>query len=167
MVRKSSTSSRREKLTKKKESEWVLPPDVVANLKEIAAMSDDEIDYSDIPEVFDFSDWKRAPFRPVKHQISFRVDVDVLIFFQMEGKGYQTKMNKVLRDYMRQKRREAYIAEFGEPTEEDRKLMPGGKKVAVKLKPRKKKAKVAAKTKTLVPTRSKRKKSTRKKSPRR
>ncbi|MBX9877466.1 MAG: BrnA antitoxin family protein [Candidatus Obscuribacterales bacterium] len=166
MVKKSRTSSQRGKQTKEKESEWILSPDEIAELEALKAMPDEEIDYSDIPEVFDFSDWKRVHYRPVKHQISFRVDVDVLIFFQMAGKGYQTKMNKVLRDYMRLKRREAYIAEFGEPTEEDRKLMPGGKKVAVKLKPRKKKAKVAAKTKTLVPTRSKRKKSTRKKNPR-
>lgn len=166
MVKKSSTSSQRGEQIAKKESEWILSPEVRANLKALSKMPDDEIDFSDIPEVVDFSGWKRVPFRPIKHQISFRVDVDILMFFQMEGKGYQTKMNKVLRDYMRQKRREAYIAEFGKPTEEDKKLFPEAKKVSVRLKPRKKKVKSVARKKTLVPSKSKRKKTTRKKNPR-
>ncbi len=166
MVKKSSTSSQRGEQIGKKESEWILSPEVRANLKALSKMPDDQIDFSDIPEVVDFSGWKRVPFRPIKHQISFRVDVDILMFFQMEGKGYQTKMNKVLRDYMRQKRREAYIAEFGEPTEEDKKLFPEAKKVSVRLKSRRKKVKSVARKKTLVPSKYKRKKTTRKKNPR-
>jgi uncharacterized protein (DUF4415 family) len=163
MVKKSPTSSRRGKQAKEKESEWILSPEANARLDALAAMPDDQIDFSDIPEVFDFSDWKRVPFRPIKHQISFRVDVDVLMFFQIEGKGYQTKMNQVLRDYMRQKRREAYIAEFGEPTEEDKAARTkSSKKVTVRLKPRKKKPQV----KVAVPARAKNKKIKRKKSPR-
>lgn len=162
MVKKSLTSSQRGKPKKGKESEWIVSPEVRANLKAIKEIPDDQIDFSDIPEVFDFSGYKRVPFKPIKHQISFRVDVDVLMFFQMAGKGYQTKMNKVLRDYMRQKRHEAYIAEFGEPTEEDKKFMPGGKKVSVRLKPRKKKPQ----PKVTAPARSKGKKIKRKKSPR-
>lgn len=163
MTKKSSTSSLREKRRKEKESEWILSPEARADLKRIAEMPDDQIDFSDIPEVFDFSEYKRVPFKPVKHQISFRVDVDVLMFFQMAGKGYQTKMNKVLRDYMRQKRREAYIAEFGEPDEKEPVTSPrSSKKISVRLKPRKKKLKA----KVAVPARSKGKRIKRKKSPR-
>ena len=35
-----------------------------------------------------------------KKMISLRVDADVLAFFQASGKGYQTRMNAVLRSYM-------------------------------------------------------------------
>lgn len=163
MAKKLSISSQRGKPAKKKESEWVLSPEVIANLKALKEMSDDQIDYSDIPEVVDFSGWTRVSHKPIKHQISFRVDVDVLIFFQAGGKGYQTKMNKVLRDYMRQKRREAYIAEFGEPDKADAAIeTKSSKKVSVRLKPRKRKLKA----KVAVPARSRGKKIKRKKSPR-
>lgn len=38
---------------------------------------------------------------PKKVPISFRVDPDVLEFFKAEGAGYQSRMNAVLRSYMR------------------------------------------------------------------
>lgn len=48
-------------------------------------------------------DWSRAQVtmpRP-KQAISVRLDADVLEFFRAQGKGYQTRMNAVLRSYMR------------------------------------------------------------------
>jgi uncharacterized protein (DUF4415 family) len=36
-----------------------------------------------------------------KIPISFRVDPDVLAFFKAEGAGYQSRMNAVLRGYVR------------------------------------------------------------------
>jgi len=39
-----------------------------------------------------------------KQAISLRVDRDVLAFFKSSGKGYQTRMNAVLRAYMKAKR---------------------------------------------------------------
>ena len=36
-----------------------------------------------------------------KHHINLRVDADVLRFFKSQGPGYQTRMNAVLRSYMR------------------------------------------------------------------
>ena len=47
-------------------------------------------------------DWIAASpdFPSGKKMISLRVDADVLAFFQGEGKGYQTRMNAVLRSYM-------------------------------------------------------------------
>ena len=35
-----------------------------------------------------------------KHPISLRIDVDVLVWFRRQGRGYQTRMNAVLRNYM-------------------------------------------------------------------
>ncbi|MEL6583492.1 MAG: BrnA antitoxin family protein [Pseudomonadota bacterium] len=50
-------------------------------------------------------DWSRAePSAPLaKRAISLRVDHDVLEFFKAQGKGYQTRMNAVLRSYMEAK----------------------------------------------------------------
>jgi len=64
-------------------------------------MNDDEIDYSDIPELGeDF--WKNAKLviPDQKAKISIRLDKDILEWFKAEGKGYQTKINAVLRSYV-------------------------------------------------------------------
>ena len=47
-------------------------------------------------------DWSTARIEgPVhKEPISLRIDPDVLAFFRAQGKGYQTRMNAVLRAYM-------------------------------------------------------------------
>ena len=37
---------------------------------------------------------------PKKEQITLRVDSDVLRWFRSQGKGYQTKINDLLRAYM-------------------------------------------------------------------
>ena len=39
-------------------------------------------------------------YRPVKQQTSVRLDADVLAWLKAQGKGYQTRMNKILRDAM-------------------------------------------------------------------
>ena len=76
--------------------------------KEIAAlrgMKDDEIDVSDIREI---RDWRDAVvgrfFRPVKQSITIRLDADVLAWLKSKGKGYQTRVNKLLRAAMQQRR---------------------------------------------------------------
>jgi uncharacterized protein (DUF4415 family) len=35
-----------------------------------------------------------------KERISIRLDKDILEFFRAEGRGYQSRINKVLREYM-------------------------------------------------------------------
>ena len=70
-------------------------------LKEIAKIRDSEIDYSDIAELGpEF--WKNAKvvFPPPKKAVTLRVDIDVLDWFKKGGKGYQSRMNAVLRSYM-------------------------------------------------------------------
>ena len=63
-------------------------------------MTDDEIDYTDIPALgSEF--FKNAILWPgTKRQITLRLDPDVLAFFRKQGKRYQTMINAVLRRYM-------------------------------------------------------------------
>ncbi len=74
-----------------------------ANLKALAALPDDAIDLSDIPELSP-EQWKTAQrgrfYRPVKHQITARVDADVLAWLKAQGKGYQSRINAILRREM-------------------------------------------------------------------
>jgi uncharacterized protein (DUF4415 family) len=69
----------------------------------IAAMPDSKIDFSDIPRLPE-SFWKNAvrnPFyRPVKRQVTVRLDSDVIAWLRRQGKGYQTRLNHLLRTAM-------------------------------------------------------------------
>jgi len=69
------------------------------------AMSDEEIDFSDIPEItpelFARAVVKRGLQEPpAKQQVTLRLDSDVLSWFRGQGQGYQTKINSLLRAYM-------------------------------------------------------------------
>lgn len=72
-------------------------------LKTLAEKPDSEIDYSDIPHL-DEEFWARAVpnpfFKPVKTHASVRIDTDVLAWLKSQGKGYQTRMNAILREAM-------------------------------------------------------------------
>ena len=75
-----------------------------ADLARLAAMSDADIDLSDIPEVTDWSGAKRGLFyKPVKQQLTLRLDADVVDWFKKQGAGYQTKINAVLRKHVTRK----------------------------------------------------------------
>ncbi|WP_375613812.1 MULTISPECIES: BrnA antitoxin family protein [unclassified Bartonella] len=70
----------------------------------LAAMPDSAIDHSDIPSLNDVF-WKNAvrnPFyKPPKTVTTVRVDSDVLARdFKSQGKGYQKRINAILRDAM-------------------------------------------------------------------
>lgn len=43
-------------------------------------------------------------YRPVKRKVSLRLDADVLAWFQRQGRGYQTRINRVLREAMMEER---------------------------------------------------------------
>jgi uncharacterized protein (DUF4415 family) len=74
-----------------------------ARLKALAARPDGGIDTSDIPEMTD-EQWKHARrghfYRPRKRQITARVDADVLDWLKAQGKGYQSRINAILRREM-------------------------------------------------------------------
>ena len=72
--------------------------------KEIQAlkqMRDEEIDLSDIPPL---RNWNRAMigkfYRPIKKSVTIRIDADVLAWLRGQGKGYQTRINALLREAM-------------------------------------------------------------------
>jgi uncharacterized protein (DUF4415 family) len=76
-----------------------------AELKALATMPDSQIDHSDIPPLTD-DFWKNAIrnplYKPVKQATTVRVDSDVLLWLKGQGKGYQTRINAILRDAMMQ-----------------------------------------------------------------
>lgn len=75
----------------------------MAMLKALADKPDADIDLSDIPEARDNA-WDYAVrgefYRPIKKQITVRIDADVLAWLKADGDGYQTRLNKVLREAM-------------------------------------------------------------------
>jgi uncharacterized protein (DUF4415 family) len=63
------------------------------------------VDTSDIPEVGDWDGAERGRFyRPVKKQVTLRIDADVISWFKSRGDKYQTKINAALREYIEQHR---------------------------------------------------------------
>ena len=69
---------------------------------EIASVPDEKIDFDDIPEL-DSDFWREAELgRPDRtEQITMRVKRSVLDYFRAPGKGYQTRINRVLESYVR------------------------------------------------------------------
>jgi uncharacterized protein (DUF4415 family) len=70
---------------------------------ELKALEGRPVDTSDIPEWTEEM-WKRAVrgklYRPVKKAVSLRLDADVIAWLKKDGKGYQTRANRVLREKM-------------------------------------------------------------------
>ena len=78
-------------------------------IEALAALPEEAIDTSDIPEILDWPDAGRGLlYRPVKRQITLRLDADVVAWFRANapnGRGYQTEMNRVLREHAKGERR--------------------------------------------------------------
>jgi uncharacterized protein (DUF4415 family) len=64
-------------------------------------MKDSEIDYSDIPPL-DKSFYTKATqaWPPAKQQLTIRLDADLLNWLKANGRGYQTRINRILRAAM-------------------------------------------------------------------
>jgi uncharacterized protein (DUF4415 family) len=67
-------------------------------------LRDKDIDFSDNPEVTAEMFAKavlRKGLKPVirKTQVTLRIDEDVLTWFKKQGKGYQTRINSLLKAY--------------------------------------------------------------------
>jgi len=71
----------------------------------IDALTDEEIDFSDCPEITPEM-FAQAVVRrglkpaPKKVQLTLRVDSDVVMWFKSHGPGYQSRINALLRAYM-------------------------------------------------------------------
>ena len=85
-----------------------LPPLDLDRINKLKKMQDKDIDFSDMPELTQeqlarFVPAKllnRSLYRPVKIPVKINYDADVLEWFRSFGKGYQTRINKALREYM-------------------------------------------------------------------
>jgi len=91
------------KIVRKTLAECKLTPASKRKLAELAGRPDAEIDYSDIPPLPE-SFWRNAVrnpwYRPVKQQLTVRLDADVVAWLRRQGRGYQTRLNQVLREAM-------------------------------------------------------------------
>ncbi len=69
---------------------------------QIAATQDKNIDFGDIPEL-DETFWREAELvdPDLTERITMRVKRSVLEYFKAPGKGYQTRINRVLESYVR------------------------------------------------------------------
>ncbi len=83
-----------------------LTSDQVAELQALAAVPDEDIDTSDIPEQRDWSGARRGLFfRSDKQQLTLHLDADLVAWFKTrapEGKSYQTGIEIALRAYVAQ-----------------------------------------------------------------
>ena len=83
------------------------------DFEKLKKMNDKDIDYSDIPklkneDIVNMNFHKGTKelekimknYRPIKKAITIRLDSDVLEYFKTQGKGYQSKINKILRDFV-------------------------------------------------------------------
>jgi uncharacterized protein (DUF4415 family) len=79
------------------------------DFKRLDAMTDADIDLSDIPEVTPEMFAKgvvRRGLKPItKQQLTLRLDSDVVEWFRGQGSGYQTRMNALLRAYMEERKK--------------------------------------------------------------
>jgi uncharacterized protein (DUF4415 family) len=80
-----------------------VPESIRNELAALAAKSEDEIDFSDLPATSQH-DWQGAVrgkfYRPIKQQLTVRIDADVVEWLKNQGKGYQSRLNDILRSAM-------------------------------------------------------------------
>ena len=71
---------------------------IKSDLAWLDGLRDADIDYSDIPPL-DKTFLKKAtpPWPPAKKQLTIRLDADVLTWLKSNGRGYQTRINRILR----------------------------------------------------------------------
>ena len=70
-------------------------------LAALAALPDEAIDTSDLPESDDWDSAERGRFwRPVKRSVTIRLDADVIDWFRRREPRYQTATSRVLREHM-------------------------------------------------------------------
>ena len=71
---------------------------------DLQGLAEENVDTSDIPEVDDWTEAVRGRFhRPLKQQITLRLDADLLAWFRAQGRGYQTRTNAALREHMKRR----------------------------------------------------------------
>ncbi len=93
---------------------------IKSDLARLSRMRDSDIDYSDIPPLGEeFFKKAAVAWPPAKHQLTIRLDADVLNWLKASGRGYQTRINRILRAAME-----------GQPSRRTRATTPALKKSA-------------------------------------
>ncbi len=91
------------KIAKKSLSDSRLTNARKRRLQKLSRRPDGKINTSDIPELTE-KFWQNAvrnPFyRPLKQQLTLRLDADIIEWLRRQGRGYQTRANALLRDAM-------------------------------------------------------------------
>jgi uncharacterized protein (DUF4415 family) len=82
-----------------------MPPVSQEEWDRLAAIKDEDIDYSDIPPLDTLSLRPkplvdRGMYKPVKVALTCRLDADIVAWLKQGGKGYQTRLNAILRQVM-------------------------------------------------------------------
>jgi len=85
-----------------------VPDSIRRELAALSARPEKDIDFSDLPPTTR-EDWAGAVrgkfYRPVKKQLTVRIDADVVEWLKSQGKGYQSRLNAILRTFMLSKPR--------------------------------------------------------------
>jgi len=75
-------------------------------IRALKRQKDREINTADLPPT---ADWSKAVigkfYRPIKKPLTIRLDADVLFWLKGQGKGYQTRINTILRNVMEEQSR--------------------------------------------------------------
>lgn len=81
--------------------------------KALTELSDDEIDYSDIPQLDDdfLASAELVEKKPRSQLISIRLEVDVLNWLRAKAPRYQTLINNILRTYVQHEKNKGETAE--------------------------------------------------------
>lgn len=75
-------------------------------IAQLSKLDDDSIDTRDIPEVSNWEGAERGRFyRPVKRQVTLRIDADLIAWFRDHSRRYQTRINSALREYVEHHRK--------------------------------------------------------------
>lgn len=91
------------KLVRKTLADIKVTPAMKRRLQKLASRPDSEIDLIEMPEITEefFKGAIRNPYyRPMKSQVTVRLDSDILAWLKKKGAGYQTRMNALLRAAM-------------------------------------------------------------------
>jgi len=101
MGKKSSASSRPEKRRRLKSESISLDEATRAAVEELENRPVNLTD-PDAPEIESWMVRERGElYRPLKQQITLRLDKDIILWFKAGGTGYQTRVNDALREHIR------------------------------------------------------------------
>lgn len=80
-------------------NETLMKQSLESDWERVDAMTDEDIDTSDIPPLTD-DFFRRARVRMPKQRVTMQVDSDLIRWFQSQGEDYERRMNAALRLYV-------------------------------------------------------------------